>query len=505
MQNKVQLFIKFLFKLCFIYMAVVSGAHALLMGNIEVRSRLGEVLNVKIALVDPGDIQHVQVHLANRDQYQRFGLQYPEGVKFRFELLADEAKRAYIHVSTPRPVDEPFINLLVEVEGESGLLSRTYTFLLDPVLFMPVETALQPEPEVNSHAGPVKTGSLSSESGTQKSVLRHRKPHQRVKKTQPVASVVQEASSRMKLSMSLSISRYDAAAPVSANIDAMQDDLMAKQKLLEDLRLQISGMKLVINTLLHKTEPVASAPLDVQSAALAASEPVAIPTSNGALTAIEVASQPTATPLSDTSPTTPAMQANPPAVMVREGYGKWLYPAMALLLLGGGIGYWKYRKATTVKHGTFDYIHEAPADFETSLKMPAYVPPKEVSSSPPLPDSSSRKVEPEFSEQTMEMMAYNAQASSPVVPSEYAILMEANRYSRAGNDVLAEEALMRAIEANPKNSYGYLALLKIYQRRNDVISFAEIVQKLKEIGDDEAFAEAVEQGREIDPDNPLYA
>src|SRR5690606_374229 len=40
--------------------------------------------------------------------------------------------RHYIKVTSPRPINEPFVDLMVELNWASGKFVREYTFLLDP-------------------------------------------------------------------------------------------------------------------------------------------------------------------------------------------------------------------------------------------------------------------------------------------------------------------------------------------------------------------------------------
>jgi hypothetical protein len=109
-----------------------------------------------------------------------------------------------------------------------------------------------------------------------------------------------------------------------------------------------------------------------------------------------------------------------------------------------------------------------------------------------------------FGEITLENPAYTERRSESPVPPEYSILLKANRFLRSGKMEQAEEALLAAIQINPINPYGYLALLGIYEKRGDVVSFAKLAEQLKGIGDESAFTEAAALGRKLDPDNPLY-
>ena len=74
--------------LCALCMAVLVSpcVSALGMGEIQVSSNLGEPLKAQIDLVEltAADARGLDVHLANVDEYQKRGLQYPEGIHFTF-------------------------------------------------------------------------------------------------------------------------------------------------------------------------------------------------------------------------------------------------------------------------------------------------------------------------------------------------------------------------------------------------------------------------------------
>jgi hypothetical protein len=89
-------------------------------------------------------------------------------------------------------------------------------------------------------------------------------------------------------------------------------------------------------------------------------------------------------------------------------------------------------------------------------------------------------------------------------PPEYGMLEEADIYLRFGHDKLAEEALIEAINLNPKNPHAYLTLLRIYFEREDRAAFDALAQKLNTLDDKSVWTRAAEMGRALDADNPLY-
>ena len=137
---------------------VLSGAvYAVGMGGINVTSALGEPLSVKIDLLSVGqsDKSKLSAHLASPDEFKDAGINYPYSlprIKFQIETRPDGT--FYLKLTSQDPVNDPFVNLLVELDWASGKLMREYTFLLDP----PGYTLAQPEPEAVQPVTPTAAG-----------------------------------------------------------------------------------------------------------------------------------------------------------------------------------------------------------------------------------------------------------------------------------------------------------------------------------------------------------
>ncbi len=120
-----------------------ATASAAGLGSINVTSALGETLKADIELVDISktDKDSLSVRLASPDAYKDSGLDYPYGIKFKFEIQSRADGQPYIKVSSAQPVNDPFVSLLVQLTWSAGKLSREYTFLLDPPGYVPVQPA----------------------------------------------------------------------------------------------------------------------------------------------------------------------------------------------------------------------------------------------------------------------------------------------------------------------------------------------------------------------------
>ena len=107
------------------------------LGDIEVSSALNQQLDAEIALLsaNEGDAETLIIKLASREEFQRAGLDRPfmlNSIRFTTELRDGVP---FIKITTPKPVREPFLNFLVEVDWPQGHLIREYTILLDPPIF----------------------------------------------------------------------------------------------------------------------------------------------------------------------------------------------------------------------------------------------------------------------------------------------------------------------------------------------------------------------------------
>ena len=83
-------------------------------------------------------------------------------------------------------------------------------------------------------------------------------------------------------------------------------------------------------------------------------------------------------------------------------------------------------------------------------------------------------------------------------------ISEADLFLNFGRDVQAEEILKDALSKNPASNPIRLKLLSIYANRKDTNSFSVIARQVESSGDAEAWAQAAEMGRNIDPANPMY-
>ena len=103
------------------------------LGQLTVQSGLGQPLNAEIELLSVKRGETITARLAPPEVYQQANAQLnPALVGTRITVEKRANGELYLRVSTPRPIQEPFIELIVELNSESGRVMRQYTALLDP-------------------------------------------------------------------------------------------------------------------------------------------------------------------------------------------------------------------------------------------------------------------------------------------------------------------------------------------------------------------------------------
>ena len=111
-----------------------SLAHGLGLGDITLRSALDEPLDAEIRLRGAGDLgpSQILIRLGSASDFDRAGVDRVQFLSdLRFEVRLDDRGDGVVHVSTDRPVVEPYLDFIVEARWPSGRVLREYTVLLD--------------------------------------------------------------------------------------------------------------------------------------------------------------------------------------------------------------------------------------------------------------------------------------------------------------------------------------------------------------------------------------
>jgi len=111
-----------------------SAAHAAGLGKLTVLSALGQPLRAEIELtsVSPDEASGLVAKLASPEAFKNANIEFnPALLSLRFNV-EQRGGRQFIRVSSSQPLNEPFVDLLLELSWNNGRLVREYTFLLDP-------------------------------------------------------------------------------------------------------------------------------------------------------------------------------------------------------------------------------------------------------------------------------------------------------------------------------------------------------------------------------------
>lgn len=115
--------------------AVPLMAHAAGLGKLSITSALGQPLAAEIELfaADKAELDSLSANLASDQAFRDARVEYaPVLSSLRFSVVKKPDGRAVLKVTSNRPVNDPFIDMLVELNWASGRLVREYTVLLDP-------------------------------------------------------------------------------------------------------------------------------------------------------------------------------------------------------------------------------------------------------------------------------------------------------------------------------------------------------------------------------------
>ncbi len=116
-------------------LSVTSEAHALALGRIVVQSALGEPLRAEIDVpeITAEEAASLRVGVAPADAFRTAGMEInPALAELQVSLQRRPDGRQYLRLTSPRPVSEPFMDMILEANWASGRIVRDYTLLFDP-------------------------------------------------------------------------------------------------------------------------------------------------------------------------------------------------------------------------------------------------------------------------------------------------------------------------------------------------------------------------------------
>ncbi len=116
-------------------LALAGAVNALGLGKLTVQSSLGQPLQARIELTAASreELDTLSAKVADPSLYRQNNLAYAAALsRARVSIERDANGQAYLNVTTAGSVNEPYLDLMVEINWASGRVVREYTFLLDP-------------------------------------------------------------------------------------------------------------------------------------------------------------------------------------------------------------------------------------------------------------------------------------------------------------------------------------------------------------------------------------
>ena len=110
-------------------------SHAASLGSLNLSSNLGEPLlaEVEVLLEPQESLSGLQATLASEQAYAKQGIAYQSHyLDLKVELLQTPQGLAFLKLSSSLPINEPYLDVLLQLDWAAGRLQKQYIVLLDP-------------------------------------------------------------------------------------------------------------------------------------------------------------------------------------------------------------------------------------------------------------------------------------------------------------------------------------------------------------------------------------
>lgn len=234
-------------------------APALGLGEITLHSALNQPLRADIALVDAAGLEEgeLSVSLATADEFSRAGVErvfFLNDLKFTPILRGN---RNLIRVSSNKPVNEPFLNFLVQLNQPNGRVLREYTVLIDP----PGSPGIVPVSDE-----PVATPQSSAFPSVQPAVA-PKVPAPKPRAEKPAAAPVSDLTGEQLAASVLQNQQLQATIDeLNKKLQAQDEQIAGQKKQVTELQTRLAEMQQVT------AAPVAPAPVAPVPAAVVVEE-----------------------------------------------------------------------------------------------------------------------------------------------------------------------------------------------------------------------------------------
>ncbi|MHC8390902.1 FimV/HubP family polar landmark protein [Pseudomonas sp. MDT2-39-1] len=214
-------------------------APALGLGEITLHSALNQPLRADIALVDVGGLEEgeLSVSLATADEFTRAGVDrvfFLNDLKFTPVLRGN---RSLIRVTSNKPVNEPFLNFLLQLNQPNGRLLREYTVLIDP----PGSPGIVPaddEPVASPQNSPFQSVKPAT---AQAPTAKKSAPASAV--VQPAAPVPDPVTEQLAASVLQNQQLQKTIDELNAKLQAQDEQIAGQKKQVTELQTQLAEVK----------------------------------------------------------------------------------------------------------------------------------------------------------------------------------------------------------------------------------------------------------------------
>lgn len=122
----------FLFAAAFTF---IFSAQALQLGKISINSKQEQPLNadIEVILTKADDVTELVPSIASKEDFESQGIErLPVHANIDANFVKNSEGKIYLKLKSEKPVKDPFLDLLIQIDSPKGRNYREYTVLLDP-------------------------------------------------------------------------------------------------------------------------------------------------------------------------------------------------------------------------------------------------------------------------------------------------------------------------------------------------------------------------------------
>lgn len=118
----------------FLILLIQLPAYATGFGDIQIQSRLGEPLDLRLQVFGVDDVSddNLRFTIADKSIYKAMGVEFNfshNTLKMKIERNVDN--QVSVRIRSPKPIHEPFINFIVQLKSPKGIHIKEVTTLLE--------------------------------------------------------------------------------------------------------------------------------------------------------------------------------------------------------------------------------------------------------------------------------------------------------------------------------------------------------------------------------------